>query len=61
MFKGYATTLRTNTVGYYVKGEVIPIEKELANTCYRMVKPDGTNCLVPPSFITNIIERKDKK
>lgn len=58
MFKGYATAKKTHSIGYYFKGEVIPVEKDLASTCYRMVKPDGTTCIVPPAFITNIMEEE---
>lgn len=56
MFKGYATTNRSHPFGYYIKGERIPIQKDLASTCYRMVKPDGSTCIVPPIYIYNITE-----
>ena len=60
MFKGYATTNRSHSCGYYSLGEVIPIEKDQASMCYKMVKNDGSTCIVPPSCIYNIVERNDQ-
>lgn len=54
MFKGYATTNRSHKLGYYKKGEIIPIEKDLSSANYRMIKPDGSTCIVPKSFLYNI-------
>ena len=56
MFKGYATATRSHSFGYYKLGEIIPIQKYPADSWYRMVKPDGSNCIVPAYCIKNIIE-----